>query len=71
MAQELEQEVRNQKSEYLSVEAFAKLLSISECTVRRMIAAEEIPAYRIRPGGRKFVIDVQQALGAMKTRKAC
>ncbi|MEK6794253.1 MAG: helix-turn-helix domain-containing protein [Spirochaetota bacterium] len=55
--------------DFASVEEFAAMLSLSVCTVRRMIALGEIPAFRARPQGRRYIIDVRRALEMMRQNK--
>lgn len=51
---------------FVNVERFATMLSLSACTIHRLIAREEIVAFRI-PGGRKWIIDVERSLEKMRT----
>lgn len=54
---------------YASVEEFASMLSISQCMVRRMINLGEIPAFRVRAGGRVYRIPVKQAIETMQKNR--
>jgi excisionase family DNA binding protein len=54
------------ENEYVTVDEFAKIISCPPATVRQMIREGAIPAFHIRPAGRKYIIDVRKAINAME-----
>lgn len=58
--------ISKSSEKFVNVTQFATMLSLSACTIHRMIARDEIIAFR-RPGGRKWIINVERSLEKMQS----